>query len=169
MVMLPGKYYTACILLSKHTCWDIYYWYIQHCFALRYKPEGRVFDSRWGRWDISLTAALWPSGRQPPTEISGWAVKAEDAFGWQHDDIHVWLSWNLGASNSRSRKALSRSAWDSFYNMLRSQGGSWGITIKINRGNPDRDYCVAIIQLILFVYFCGDIWWRPHVAEICCV
>jgi len=23
--------------------------------ALRYKPEGRRFDSRWGQWDFSLT------------------------------------------------------------------------------------------------------------------
>jgi len=23
--------------------------------ALRYKPEGRRFDSRWGHWDFSLT------------------------------------------------------------------------------------------------------------------
>jgi len=31
--------------------------------ALRYKPEGRGFDSRWCRWIFSLTflpAALWP-------------------------------------------------------------------------------------------------------------
>jgi hypothetical protein len=23
--------------------------------ALRYKPEGRVFGSRWGHWDFSFT------------------------------------------------------------------------------------------------------------------
>jgi hypothetical protein len=42
--------------------------------ALRYKPEGRGFDSRWDHWDFSL---INPSGRtiavgstQPLTEMS---------------------------------------------------------------------------------------------------
>jgi hypothetical protein len=28
--------------------------------ALRYKPEGRGFDSRWGHWDFSLTKSFRP-------------------------------------------------------------------------------------------------------------
>jgi len=35
-------------------------------YPLRYKPEGRYFDSRWCYWNVSLTqylpAALWPWG-----------------------------------------------------------------------------------------------------------
>jgi hypothetical protein len=28
--------------------------------ALRYKPEGRGFDSRWLHWNFSLTSFFWP-------------------------------------------------------------------------------------------------------------
>jgi len=28
--------------------------------ALRYKPEGRRFDSRWCQWNFSLTQSFWP-------------------------------------------------------------------------------------------------------------
>jgi hypothetical protein len=28
--------------------------------ALRYKPEGRVFDSRWRHWNFSLTQSFRP-------------------------------------------------------------------------------------------------------------
>jgi hypothetical protein len=27
--------------------------------ALRYKPEGRGFDSRWFQWNFSLTQSFW--------------------------------------------------------------------------------------------------------------
>jgi hypothetical protein len=45
--------------------------------ALRYKPEGRGFDSRWGYWDFSLGST------EPVTEMStrsvSWEAKAADA------------------------------------------------------------------------------------------
>jgi len=55
--------------------------------ALRYKPEGPGFDSRWGHWNFSW---LNPSGRtmalgstQPLTEMNtrniSWRVKAAGA------------------------------------------------------------------------------------------
>jgi len=28
--------------------------------ALRYKPEGRGFDSQWCHWNFSLTQSFWP-------------------------------------------------------------------------------------------------------------
>jgi hypothetical protein len=57
--------------------------------ALRYKPEGRGFDSLWCHWNFSLTN---PSGRtmalgstQPLTEMItrniSWGVKATGAKG----------------------------------------------------------------------------------------
>jgi hypothetical protein len=27
--------------------------------ALRYKPEGRGFDSRWSHWNFSVTKSFW--------------------------------------------------------------------------------------------------------------
>ena len=36
--------------------------------ALRYKPAGRGFDSRWGHWNFSVTIAL--GSTQPLTEMS---------------------------------------------------------------------------------------------------
>ena len=36
--------------------------------ALRYKPEGRQFDSQWCHWNFSLTQSFQP---QPLTEMDG--------------------------------------------------------------------------------------------------
>ena len=67
--------------------------------ALRYKPEGRGFDSRWCHWNF-----YWhnPSGRtvalgstQPLTEMStgniSWGVKAAGAYDWQSYHLHVLI------------------------------------------------------------------------------
>ena len=54
--------------------------------ALRYKPEGRGFDSRWGHWNFSVTT-FWPhygvgvdsaSNRNEYQEFS-WGIKAAGA------------------------------------------------------------------------------------------
>ena len=65
--------------------------------ALRYKPEGRGFDSRWGHLNFSLTQS---SGRtmvlgstQPLTQKSTrdifWGVKAASALGRQYESVQA--------------------------------------------------------------------------------
>ena len=75
--------------------------------ALRYKPEGRGFDSRWCHWKFH-----WhnPSGRimalgstQPLTEMItrniSWGVKAAGAYGWQPYHLHVSIVLKSGSLN----------------------------------------------------------------------
>jgi hypothetical protein len=42
--------------------------------ALRYKPEGRGFDSRWLHRDLLLLAAIWPCYEQTEmiTRVISW-------------------------------------------------------------------------------------------------
>ena len=79
--------------------------------ALRYKTEGRVFDSRWCHsnfffYNIILPAALWPLGWiQSLTEIStrniSWGGKGGRCVGLSTLPLSCTrLSWNLGASTS---------------------------------------------------------------------
>ena len=75
--------------------------------ALRYKPEGRGFDSRWWHWNFSLTQSFWPHYgpglTQPLTEMSTrnifWGVKATGALGWQPYHLHVPIVLKSGSLN----------------------------------------------------------------------
>jgi len=65
--------------------------------ALRYKPEGRGFDSRRCHWNFSLTQSSWPqydpgvdsaSNRNEYQEYF-LGVKVAGAWGWQPYHLHV--------------------------------------------------------------------------------
>jgi hypothetical protein len=100
--------------------------------ALRYKPEGHGFESRWCHWNFH-----WhnPSGRtmalgstQPLTEMCtrnlSWGVKAAGAYGWQPATYMCRVSWNLGASTSWNPKGLSRPVMGMLYLYLSYLQGS---------------------------------------------
>jgi hypothetical protein len=82
--------------------------------ALRYKPEGRGFDSRWCHWNFSLTVilltALWPWVDSSPSRneyqeyFLGVKVRRTDNF----NTFMYRLPWNLGASTSWNPQGLSR-------------------------------------------------------------
>jgi hypothetical protein len=73
--------------------------------ALRYKPEGHGFDSRWCHWNwhnpFSRTMALGTT--QPLTEMStrniSWEVKAAASQGWQPYHLHVPIVKKSGNLN----------------------------------------------------------------------
>ena len=76
--------------------------------ALRYKPEGRGFDSRWCHSEIFIDIILPPSlialgSTQRLTEIStrniSWGVKAAGAQGWQPYHLHVLAVLKSGRLN----------------------------------------------------------------------
>ena len=47
-LVLPSQFYSVYIMYSGHAV-------AQLVETLRYKPEGRGFDSRWCHWNFSLT------------------------------------------------------------------------------------------------------------------
>jgi hypothetical protein len=67
MISLP--HYTKYIYLmhiSRNSINNVNNNQFYNCYALRYKPAGREFDSQWCHWNFSLTilpVALWPWGR----------------------------------------------------------------------------------------------------------
>jgi hypothetical protein len=75
--------------------------------ALRYKPEGRGFDTRWCHWNFSLALSFWPHYgpglTQPLKEMStrniSWGVKATGAQGWQPYHLNVPTVLKSGSLN----------------------------------------------------------------------
>ena len=54
--------------------------------ALRYKPESRGFDSRWGNWNFSLAVALVSIHLQAGVTPGG--IKATGTYGGQLYQLH---------------------------------------------------------------------------------
>jgi len=65
--------------------------------ALRYKPEGRGFDSQWCH-SHNLPATLWPWGRLS-TRVIFWRLKAAGAYGWQLCHLFVSSVLKSGSLN----------------------------------------------------------------------
>jgi hypothetical protein len=75
--------------------------------ALRYKPEGLGFDSRWCQWNFSLTKFFRPhygprvysaSNRNEYQEYF-LRVKAGGAYCWQLYYLHMPIVWKSGSLN----------------------------------------------------------------------
>jgi hypothetical protein len=85
--------------------------------ALRYKPEGRWFDSRWGQWNFSVTSSFW-SHYGPGVDSASNRNEYQETFLGGKSGWCLWLTILppsradcleiLGASTSRSAKGLSR-------------------------------------------------------------
>jgi len=74
--------------------------------ALRYKPVGRGFDSRWNSWHNPSGRTMALGLTQPLTEMNNrniaWGVKAAGAQGWQPYHVYVpavLKSWSLNLIN----------------------------------------------------------------------
>ena len=71
--------------------------------ALRYKPEGRGFDSQCCHWHNSSGRTMALGSTQPLREMSirniSWMVKAVGAYGWQTYHLHVLIVLKSGSLN----------------------------------------------------------------------
>jgi len=86
--LLSLSCYDSAIKLNKqHIYIYIYATVAQLVTALRYKLEGRGFDSWWCHWNFSLTAALWPWGRLSIQQNRA-TIKAAGAY-----HLHVPTDW----------------------------------------------------------------------------
>ena len=102
--------------VSCLSCSVLYHAVAQLVEVLRYKSEGRGFDSRWYHWNFR-----WhnPSGRtkalgltHPLTEMStrniSWGVRRPVRRADNLSTFMCLLSWNLGTSTSWNPLVLSR-------------------------------------------------------------
>ena len=80
--------------------------------VLRYKSEGRWFDSRWCHWNFSFRSHYGPGVDSPSNgnEYQGnfLGINAAGAYGWQPYHLPVPLSWNLGTLTSWNPLGHSR-------------------------------------------------------------
>jgi hypothetical protein len=83
--------------------------------ALRYKPTGRGFDSRWCHWDFSVTfcrshydPGVDSASNSNEYQVYFLGVKAAGAQGWQPYHHPVPWSWNLRTLTSWNPLGHSR-------------------------------------------------------------
>jgi hypothetical protein len=84
--------------------------------ALRYKPTGRGFDSRWCHWNFSVTKSfrshygpgVESASNRNEYQVYFLGVKAAGPQGWQPYHHPVPLSWNLGTLTSWNPLGNSR-------------------------------------------------------------
>jgi hypothetical protein len=111
--------------------------------ALRYKPAGRGFDSRWCQWNFSVTNSFRShyglgvdsaSNRNDYYVYFLW-VKAAGAYGWQPYHHPVPLSWNLGTLTSWNTLGHSRPVTGLLYVYLTT----WRMTL------PHVSYAIHLL------------------------
>ena len=93
------------------------YWVVGHAVAqlveaLRYKSEGRGFDSRWCQWSYSFRPHCGPGvdSASNRNEYHEYFLVVEETLR-RADNLTTFmcrLSWNVGASTSRNPQGLSR-------------------------------------------------------------
>jgi len=112
--------------------------------AMRYKPEGRGFDSRWCHWNFPLIYFFWPhygpgvdsaSNRNEYQEYF-LGVKAAGAWGWQPYHLHVPTVMKSGSLNLLEiSRPVQVCNWIAFtlYNRARGKAVGWGTVLQAGR------------------------------------